>query len=412
MLKKLLRKSKNVFETRASKKPQNIMGLLIVVLVIAVGSRLIFESHAAGPYTSVNADSGSLTSPATVVADSTASDGKAVQFGNTLSGSGGFITASGTNLMLGGKVWKFVGFNDYGMEGCWNGQSGTAWTIAQLDAYFTGLPANGLTRIWAPQVKGTADITTILTEAAKYNQHVVLSIGNDDGNCDPTADDPNQTGEPLSFYQGTWQTQYVGWVNTIVPMFKNSTTIAMWEIANEPGQNASVPESTMQSYLSGAAAAIKAADPNHLVESGVSYSGNMNNQSQGNETDDQNAQSSPNINVLSFHDYAYDYEGGATLSGNFTDAQTAARNLNKPFIAGEAGVEAGASCALTQDQRVTYLLTNKTTDYFNGIGPKGSASPGMAGIMFWDYEPFPSVCTYEVSPGDPLLSMVKSYVVP
>ena len=48
-----------------------------------------------------------------------------------------FITASGTHFMLNGKIFRFIGFNAYGMEGCYDGK---AWTPAQLDAYFSKLP--------------------------------------------------------------------------------------------------------------------------------------------------------------------------------------------------------------------------------------------------------------------------------
>jgi len=320
----------------------------------------------------------------------------------------GFVTASGTKLMLDGKVFQFIGFDAYGMTGCFNG---TAWTVSQLDAYFGGLPSNGMTRLWAFHRYGTAAIATILTEAARYHQHVVLSIANDDGNCDPTTTDPNQTGEPLSFYQSGWQGDYVAWVNTIVPMFKDNTTVAMWEISNEPGQATSVPAATMDAYLAGAAAAIKAVDTNHLVESGINDVANVGNF--------QTAQSSPNIDVLSFHDYAWDYENKAIESGNFTAAQAAAVALGKPFIAGEAGVESGPTCTadLTQSQRVTYLQT-KANDYFKGMAPNGTTGPAVAGIMFWEYEPVNTYgwtageCEYDFYAGDPLVGMVASYVIP
>jgi hypothetical protein len=362
---------------------------------------------------------GTLAGGATVVSSSTSSDGKAVEFNAPVSSGSDYLTASGTNLMLNGKVFKFIGFDAYGMEGCWNGVSGgstaDAWTDAQLDTYFSNLPANGMTRLWAEQYYGTAVISNIVAQASKYNQHLVLSIGNDDGNCNPTTDDPNQSAEPLSFYQGGYESQYVQWVDTIVPMFADNPTVAMWEIANEPGNSVSVPEATMESYLNGAAAAIKAVDPNQLIESGFNYDGNANDQSAGNEAAYQEVQSGPNINVLSFHDYSYDYESQALLSGNYTTAQEAAKALDKPFITGEAGVEGGPGCTMSQSQRATWL-EDKTNDYLQGIGPNGSGTPDDSGIMFWNYQPVSTGnCysdDYDIFPGDPTITMVKGYVVP
>jgi hypothetical protein len=347
----------------------------------------------------------------------------AVSASGSGSGSGGstttasdFVSASGTNLRLSGKDFQFIGFDAYGMEGCWNGVSGTAWTNAQLDTYFASLPSNGMTRIWAEQSYGTAVISNIVTQAAKYKQHLILSISNDDGNCDPTTDDPNQSGEPLSFYQTGWKTQYVNWVKTIVPLFANNPAVAMWEISNEPGQSTSVPEATMQTYMNGAAAAIKAVDPHQLIETGFNDVANSNNQTQGRLTDYENVQSNSDINVISFHDYAYDYENKATLSSHFTDAQAAAKALDKPFIAGEAGVEAGTGCALSLTQRVTYLET-KASDYFKGTGLNGTSLPDSSGIMFWDYVPDSpsgncSANDYDFYPTDPMVTSLKSYILP
>ena len=401
------------------KKISKFFSAVVVVGVISIiGNYLFSSSHAAGPYTNSYSSTGILSGNSNLIPDSNISSGQAVQFGSSPSPSS-FVSASGTNLMLNGNIWKFIGFNAYGMEGCWNGTAGKAWTNAELDTYFSGLPPNGLTRIWAEQVFGTSNITNIVAQATKYNQHLILSIGNDDGNCNPTTDDPNQTGEPLSFYQGGWQTQYVGWVNQIVPLFADNPTVAMWEIANEPGQATAVPEATMATYMSGAAAAIKAVDPNQLIESGFNYDGNANNQNSGNLADYEAVQNSPNINVISFHDYSYDYENKATLSGGFTNAQKASVALNKPFIAGEAGVEAGDSTCtnyLTQSQRVTFFQT-KANDYLSGIGPSGAGSPDASGIMFWVYEPEGSgaICAqnnYDITVGDPVLTFVQNYVAP
>ncbi len=396
-----------------------------VILAIAIlGYKLLTSSHAQSPYVAVNASSGALTGNATKNVDPTAASGESIVFGSAPSTSSDYVTASGTNLMLGGKVWKAIGFDAYGMEGCWNGASGTAWNNAQLDAYFSGLPANGLTRIWAEQAYGTSLISNIVAQASKYNQHLVLSIGNDDGNCNPTSDDESQSGEPLSFYQGGWQSIYAPWVKTIVPMFANNPTVAMWEIANEPGQSAVIPESTMQSYMSGAAAAIKAVDPNQLIESGFNYAGNANNNTQGNLSDYEAVQNSPDIDVISFHDYSYDYENGAQLSGGFSNAQQASKDLNKPFIDGEAGVEACSNPSgsgpsghpyFSYSQRASWFQT-KANDYLTGVGPSGSGSPAASAIMFWVYEPESvgqcSDYDYDVGPGDPTLSMVQNYVVP
>lgn len=411
-----LRTVKRLFN---SHKHAQRLALCIVIMAVAfIGVLLLTTSHAQSPYVSNTADNGTVSGTTTTIPNTTSStDGKSVvQFGTTPSA---FMTRSGTNLMLNGKVFQFIGFDTYGMTGCYNG---TAWTNAQLDAYFSGLPANGMTRLLAFAGYGTATISNILTQAAKYNQHVILSLGNDDGGCDgPTGG--NVSPPALSFYQGGWQGSYLTWLNTIVPMFKDNTTIAMWELANEPGQSVTVPEATMQTYLSETAAAIKADDPNHLVTDGVADTSDMG----GGEANYQAAQSSPDIDVLSMHDYAWDYGDGAIEDSDFLAAQQAATALNKPFIVGEAGVESCVPATgdssqnglpwLSESQRETYLYT-KANDYLSGEYNGSVSGPRAASVMFWDYEPAQSysyacaIGNYEIFPGDPMVSMVQNYVMP
>jgi hypothetical protein len=68
--------------------------ILIVVAVAIIGVLTLVFSRAESPSVSINADTGSITSPAMVQNDSSASDGKSVVFGNT--GSGATPTATAT----------------------------------------------------------------------------------------------------------------------------------------------------------------------------------------------------------------------------------------------------------------------------------------------------------------------------
>ena len=61
-------------------KKQKFIPALIIVVLALVGVRLLILGHAQSPYASVEAESGTLTSGAAIVSDSTASGGSAVQF--------------------------------------------------------------------------------------------------------------------------------------------------------------------------------------------------------------------------------------------------------------------------------------------------------------------------------------------
>jgi hypothetical protein len=75
------------FPTRLLRAKQIRLSLVILIVAI-VGSISLVISHAATPVVSVTADSGTLSGGSSIVTDSTASDGTAVQFGAPTSSSG------------------------------------------------------------------------------------------------------------------------------------------------------------------------------------------------------------------------------------------------------------------------------------------------------------------------------------
>ena len=69
-----------------SKRFQQVSAVLVVVIVAAVGTYLLVGSHAATPYVSITADTGTLASGATKQACSGSSDGNCVVFGGSKQG--------------------------------------------------------------------------------------------------------------------------------------------------------------------------------------------------------------------------------------------------------------------------------------------------------------------------------------
>lgn len=341
------------------------------------------------PTTTTTVDAGS--SPSTT--------STTVASGGTTTTNSGFVTRSGENLMLNGQKIQFVGFDTYGIAGCYN----QAWTTAQMDAYLSGLPANGLTRIFAFQSWGTSAITTFVNEAAKYHQHVMIGLADGNSSCQDHQDAPggDGSGKTLAFYQSDWKGAYLTWVNTIVPQFKNNTTVAMWEIINEPFHAGAtgVDAATMKSFFDGAAAAIKADDPNHLTEVGAADTGDL-----GGASTFAQVLSGPNIDVLNYHDYSWDFQNRSVTSSNFAELQQAAKTDNKPYMIGETGVEAGSSCngsnGMTSLSARQSYLQQKTSTYL---------AAGLSAIIYWDYEPADAYhsCDYEIFPGDPMIAYVK-----
>lgn len=316
-----------------------------------------------------------------------------------LTTSSAFVARSGTNFVKNGQVVKFHGFNAYGMTGCY---SGSAWTTAQLEAYFSSLPANGVTRLWAFRSYGTARIQTILTAAAKYNQHVILTLADGISTCGETdyAVSGDHSGKTLAYYQSGWKNEWSTWARTIVPMFRDNPSILMWETINEPGQKGAVPDlATYRTYLQGTTDLVRSLDPNHLIGVGANTPANF-----GGASNYTSLMGLPNISAVSFHDYAYQYENKAVVSANYNAAKSAATTHNKPFYGGEAGQLAGASgCTVTLSARATYMKS-KADQYFAG---------GIDALAYWQYAPsrasWVSACPHEIYPGDPTIAMVKSH---
>ena len=79
-----------------SKRLQQASAFLIIVIVAAAGTFLLISGHAATPYASINADTGSLANGAAKQACTGASDGSCVMFGGSGQGGGSTLYLSPT----------------------------------------------------------------------------------------------------------------------------------------------------------------------------------------------------------------------------------------------------------------------------------------------------------------------------
>jgi len=372
---------------------------------------------------------GTSTNASTTATDSTPSSTSTTTATTTAivsasTASGSFVTASGTNLMLGGKPIKFIGFNPTGMIGqCWSGNN---WNTADMDAYFKSLPPNGISRIFAVQNNqgGAGYVQTIVQEAAKYHQHLIIGLSDDNSNCsdlDGSGNGQQNSGKTLAYYESAYKSgsNYANWVKQVVTPLANNPTVAIWEIGNEPfhsgdgeggativGQG--VPLSVAEAYVNGSAALIKAAGAKQLISIAPADIGDM-----GGVSDDE--QLFKNLNVIDDHDYSWQ-NGEGEVSGDFSSLQKMSTDLGKPFMVDEAGVPAGSGCTssspswtsnagLSASARESFLMT-KATDYFNG---------GASALVFWNYllaTESDSSCDYAMFPSDPMISAVFGYKIP
>jgi hypothetical protein len=342
------------------------------------------------------------------------------------------IQAAGTQLILNGSTYRFVGVNayeaatDYGTNaGC-----GADLSDAQLNQLFASLPPNSLVRIAALQGSMATNFYThqldwaplqrVFNAAAAHGQRLIVTIANQGGTCDnmhwedpawynggfmDVFNDPSNT-------QGTGLTplSYWAYMQDLVNEFKNSPALGMWEPMSEPsagtcppadeplncGANQICPDeavaaAALRHFFDVVGTEIHSLDPNHLVESGMLSGGQCGTGG----SDFEYVSASPGIDVLSYHDYyGAPLLGGDQWNGLAAQIQRAA-SLGKPIIAGEMGILAGADPGCPSLASRNNLFQAKE---------QAQLQAGTSGVLAWNWVPVPqATCSYDVGPGDPLL---------
>lgn len=303
-----------------------------------------------------------------------ASGGQAIRFGDALAPAAKFLGRQGKELRYNGQPYRFVGVNAYGLAVCEGGAG--YYTAAELDSFFQKLPAGTITRAWATSRATLADLDKLVGRAETHGQMLILSLADGANHC-------NKDNQQLdrAWYQSGYKTDYLAWVDTVVPRFKLSPAIGMWEIANEPGWGCQGGEcgvtlAEMKSFLDTAAERIKLHDPNHLVESGTM---GKDIASMASYADFAAAHGGPDIDVASIHEYEYDYDGNQGALHSFATYKTAAESVGKPIIIGETGALLGQPANTTcRNPAVTIeaLLKSKFDSYL---------SQGASGVLGWNW---------------------------
>ncbi|MDR7325250.1 MULTISPECIES: carbohydrate-binding domain-containing protein [Catenuloplanes] len=237
-----------------------------------------------------------------------------------IGGGPGFVTRSGSRLMLGGRPFTFAGLNAFGMSGCDNG--GVPWTDAQLDSYFAQLAPNTVTRTWAFRPYGLPVLDRIVADAI------------------------------------------------------------------------------IKAFFDEAAAAVKAADPNHLVATGTMY------QAFYGTSDFAYLHAGPEVDIASIHEYEYDWQNSnAIVTGHLAPVLARMQSIGKPLIIGESGLRAAASgCRTTLTGRAS-VITQKLDAYL--------ARPGVAGVNVWGvvlHDPVSAQdpCPLEGRLTDPMFAAIRA----
>ena len=333
----------------------------------------------------------------------------------------GFVTASGTNLMLNGHVWQFVGYNDYrltSMPGALD--CGGVTTDADIAAMFDDIKANSgatVIRTWFNQSFGSPGNWTafdrVLAAAAARGMKVIPSLTDQWSACEPSF--PTTHYRPLSWYQSGYKSpdagyslSYLDFAVAMAQHYANNPTIAFWQLVNEAEDKDSINGAcdegnaavALRSFADTVGNAMKAVDPNHLINLGTMGGGQCGTSG---SIDFQYVNSGA-MDVLEIHDYA----GPAPLPGDQYNGVAVriadSKVLNKPIFDGEVGLDATVNGVT--DSATILARAQAFAGKMNAQFPMG-----LAGFVVWEYAPpnTPST-TYEVGPGDPLEAMMLSII--
>jgi hypothetical protein len=328
--------------------------------------------------------------------------------------------------MIDGRQYRAVGVDAYQLATDYPANVGCGGMVDDLalQSFLSQLPAGSTVRMWGFQgsfgtnpltrARDWSGIDRVVAAAAQHEDHLIVSLGNQDGDCDDGhwKDAAWYRGGYRSVYPGNGATiatvSYWDWVHEVVIRYTDSPTIGMWELINEPESSDCDPGYTaggcyghnrctdgtgaLRSFFDAVGTEIKRIDPNHLVESGMLGGDQCGSVGPDYAT----TQASPGIDVTSFHDY----HPGATLTPELALRTAQANTLNKPLLVGELGLDASPTapgCSSLADREAVIAPALQT-----------QLAAGIPLILLWDWVPGPrpSACTTDISPGDPLLGLV------
>jgi mannan endo-1,4-beta-mannosidase len=304
----------------------------------------------------------------------------------------GFVTRSGTKLILKGNTYRFTGLNIYNANSdgaCWYAMNAGSTLPDSLASIGSG---KEVFRAWFFQSMATknghrdwSSFDHTLAVAAARGVRVIATLTNQWGDCE-------QGGyKDEAWYTGGYQQQdpggtvsYQRWATEVAKRYRGSTTVLAWQLVNEaevkPSLNAGCSigaEAILESFATDMAGRVKAVDPRHLVSLGTLGGGQCG--AQGSEYQD--LYDIPSIDLCEYHDYT----------------------PNEPMPGDQWN---GLQVRL--DQCGGGTLQDRA-DAFNAKFSTQFAA-GVVGELAWAWDKDGSTLSdYDIGPGDPALGVLGNY---
>jgi mannan endo-1,4-beta-mannosidase len=326
------------------------------------------------------------------------------------------LGVSGGTLTLDGKPWWPIGLNAYQLATDWSINAGCGAQV-DLDQYFSRLAPHSLTRFDAyssfavNKRTGQLDFSAldaVVRAAERHGQLLIAVLSSNEGSCE------SGSFKDYAWYAGGWQSTishgspmtFAAWLDAAVTRWGGSPALAGWTAVGEPEPSDctdsqcnwtrrvchSDSAAVLRAFYDVTGARIHALDPGSTIFSGHAGGGQCGSAGDAFEY----VSASPGVDVLEYHFYeSKDYLPGNQYDGLARRALQA-RELNKPLLITEIGMEAGSCGSTEQRERV---LRSAFTEM---------RKQGAAGAMFWSFvpDPRPRECTLDIGPTDPLMSLV------
>jgi endo-1,4-beta-mannosidase len=321
----------------------------------------------------------------------------------------GFVSRTGTRLVLNGKPFRFTGLNVYNANSrgmCWYDlQGGSA-----LDDALTAIgPGHEVVRAWffqplaiAGGLRDWSAFDHTLAVAQDHGMKVIPTLTDQYGEC---GDGGVNGFKPTEWYESGYTqvdpgnlVSYRNWVGEIVSRYKYDRRIAFWQLINEaevtevgqPCPPGNEPADILKAWTTDVSGLVKSLDQNHLVSLGTIGGGQCG--AQGPQY--QYVHDVATIDLCEYHDYG---SPNVAMPGDeFNGLQVRINQcnvLNRPVFVGEAGII---------PNQVGGTLAHRAAAFEAKIEAQFAA--GIQGFLAWDWSSLGSTLdNFDIGPGDPAL---------
>lgn len=283
--------------------------------------------------------------------------------------AGDGLTTQGSQILLNGQPWWFVGYNSFVWSGdCGNGNE--KMTSAQVDSWFASMrhDGHGMARLFFFRGWNLKRLEQAIASAKTHNIYLAITLDDAIAGCGESKKNS------AWFADAAERADFKGHMTTLLKRFKGERRIAWFEYFNEPGADGTAGQ--LRQFYDEMGAVAESIDPARLFASGtVAPYWLGDNENSLDNPNFRSVSSSSGVDIVSIHEYDQH-----EIVSNHLD-NTIANAAGKPVMVGEFGLnanESGAGCEFSFAQRAP-LAAQKANAYIR--------TAGCAGALLWAWQP-------------------------